>query len=142
MTKSQPSVLLLVEPNEAVTNSVEKETHRPPSYIQPTGFRQGSQLKRGKHNCGLCFPSALQLAHPAQLEGHQLSPGRHSSRGHQNPSAVAREGLGRKEESRQLRASPQKVFQFPDNVVLFTDFSLYRLFHISIFIPEAFPVAV
>lgn len=84
-----------------VTNSVGKETHRPPSYTQPTGFHQGSQLKRGKHNHGLCFPPALQLAHLAQPEGHQLSPARHSLWGHQNPSAVAREGLGRKEESRQ-----------------------------------------
>jgi len=169
MTKSQPCILPMAEQNKAVTNRGGKETHPHVGSSTTPRLRswceRGGQLKRGKHISQICLPSASASGPPRAARGAPAltrwvpkccRPGYTSLAAQRrrllalltgiakSVSCVKRkaEEEGGEQAMSELRAPLQKVFPFPDNVALFADFSLYRLFHISIFIPEVFPVAV
>lgn len=159
----------MVEQNKAVTNPVGKETylHMGPCATPrlQSWCKRGGQLKHGKHDSQLGLPSAsasgpLHTAEGAPALTQQVQrcyqPGCISLAPQRrwlfalflwavkSMSCVKRKAgeEGGEQAMSELWVSLWKAFQFPDNVALFTDFSLYRLFHISIFILEAFRVAV
>lgn len=169
VSKSQPYILLMVEQNKALTNPGGKETClcMSPWAIprQQSSCKRGGSFKRGKHDSQLGLPSASTSGPPHTARGApaltqqvqrcyqpgciSLAPQRRwllalLMWAVKSMSCVKRKAVeeGGEPATSELWASLWKAFQFPDNMALFTDFSLYRLFHISIFIPEAFHVAV